>query len=317
MKASVIVLAWNGMDYLEPCLNAVFAQDYPDFEVIVVDNGSTDGSADFVAERFPQARLIRNERNLGYAAGNNVGLRAATGDVLVLLNQDTEVRPGWLRALVEALDDPTVGIAGCKIFYADGVTLQHAGGYFEWPLGLSFHYGDKEQDHGQYDVVREVDYVTGAAMGLRRVALNTVGLLDEGFFPGYFEDTDLCYRARASGYKVVYIPQAVLIHHESASFTSAHVGKPYLVFRGRFRFIFKHFTPGQIVDEFIPCQIARLAEMGKIELRALSLSAVDALLFWPDVARDRRLNSQDISTVISGLRLLLDRAILQERRTFS
>ena len=98
MKASVIVLSWNGMDYLEDCLKAVLSQDYAGFEVIVVDNGSTDGSADLVAERFPQVQLIRNERNLGFAAGNNVGLQAATGDVLILLNQDTVVQPGWLAA---------------------------------------------------------------------------------------------------------------------------------------------------------------------------------------------------------------------------
>jgi len=317
MKASVIVLAWNGREYLEACLSAVFAQDYPDFEVIVVDNGSTDGSADFVAERFPQARLIRNERNLGFAAGNNVGLRAATGDVLVLLNQDTQVRPGWLGALLSAFDDETVGIAGCKILYPDGRTLQHAGGYFEWPSGLSFHYGGNEEDQGQYDTVREVGYVTGAAMGIRRAVLETVGWLDEDFFPGYFEDTDLCYRARAAGYKVLYIPSAVLVHHESASFARTSVGKPYSVFRGRWRFILKHFTPQQVISEFIPFQKSRLPVMGKIELRALVLSAVDALLFWPAIAQSRCLGSQDTSVVIEEVRSLLDEAVLQERKTFS
>src|SRR5437899_1677151 len=99
MKASVVVLAWNGASYLSPCLDAVFAQDYPEFEVVVVDNASVDGSAELVRARFPAAQFIRHEQNLGFAAGMNAGLRLATGDVLVILNQDTVVRRDWLRQL--------------------------------------------------------------------------------------------------------------------------------------------------------------------------------------------------------------------------
>ncbi|MEM4724494.1 MAG: glycosyltransferase family 2 protein [Candidatus Hadarchaeum sp.] len=256
MKASVIVLAWNGMDYLEPCLNAVFAQDYPDFEVIVVDNGSTDGSADFVAERFPQARLIRNERNLGYAAGNNVGLRAATGDVLVLLNQDTEVRPGWLRALVEALDDPTVGIVGCKLLYPDG-TIQHAGARLADVRGSPEHIGHHEPDQGQYDQPRDVEFVTGAALGLTRLTLDRVGYLDEGFAPAYYEDVDWCYRAREVGLRTVYTPDAVAVHFESAS--RDHISDYFhrLAFHhGRLRLLLKHKPLDWLEQEFAPAEAA-------------------------------------------------------------
>jgi GT2 family glycosyltransferase len=316
MKASVIVLSWNGMDYLEACLNAVLSQDYPDFEIIVVDNDSVDGSANFVAERYPQVQLIRNERNLGFAAGNNVGLRAAAGDILVLLNQDTAVQPGWLAALATTLEDETVGIVGCKILYPDGETIQHAGGYLDWPLGLSFHHGCEERDTGQYDQARDVEYVTAAAMGIRRSVLATTGPFDEGFFPGYFEDADLCFRAQAAGYRVVYTPDAVVVHHESGSFERTLHGKPYLVFRSRFRFIFKHYTPAQIAEEFVPHQVSRLPDMGGIELRALVLSCTDGLLMWPAIAHARRLDREATDQVIRGVRLLLDRAVLQERRTF-
>jgi len=253
MKASVIVLSWNGMDYLEDCLNAVLSQDYPDFEVIVVDNGSTDGSADFVAQHFPRVRLICNERNLGFAAGNNVGLRAAVGDVLVLLNQDTVVRTGWLTALVKALKDKAVGVAGCKILYPDGKTIQHAGGWIEWPLGVPHHYGRGEQDTGQWDVPRPVEYVTGAAMAFRRDVLERVGFLDEEFWPGYFEDTDFCLRARKVGYEIWYTPDAVLTHVESASYTS-QVSMWQAHHQGRMRFLLKHMTPSQFLREFVQAE---------------------------------------------------------------
>ena len=178
MKASVIILTWNGLDYIAACLDAVLAQDYADFEIIVVDNASTDGTADFVAEHYPQVQLIRNERNLGFAAGNNIGMRAATGDVLALLNQDTEVRPGWLEALVEMAVKPDVGIAGCKLLYPDG-TIQHAGGRIVDARGSARHIGRGEEDAGQYDAVQDVDFVTGAALALTRATLTRIGPLDE------------------------------------------------------------------------------------------------------------------------------------------
>jgi GT2 family glycosyltransferase len=316
MNASVIVLSWNGMAYLADCLDAVLSQEYPDFEVIVVDNASIDGSADFVEEQYPGLRLIRNDRNLGFAGGNNVGLQAATGDVLVLLNQDTVVQSGWLEALMEAFSEREVGVAGCKLLYPDGQIIQHAGGYFDWPIGLAYHYGCDEEDQGQYDQSRVVEYVTAAAMGIRRTVLEDVGYLDEDFFPGYFEDLDFCRRVQEAGYRVLYLPRATVIHYQSRSFSRTLRGKPYLVFRGRFRFIFKHYAPEQILDEFIPLQLSRLPQMGGIELRALVLSCADALLMWPSVASRRGLKREVTERVISEMRDLMDQGILQERQTF-
>jgi GT2 family glycosyltransferase len=256
MKASVIVLNWDGIEYLGPCLDAVLAQDCDDFEVIVVDNGSTDGSADFVSESYRQVRLIRNERNLGFAGGNNCGLKAATGDLLVLLNNDTEVRPGWLRALARTAADPGVGIVGAKALYPDG-KIQHAGGYVG-KRGAGSHYGHGERDTGQFDQVREVDYVTGASLAITREVLEAIGELDEGFSPIYYEDVDWCYRARRANYGVVYAPDAVLIHKE-ASVTAdvSHEGM-FLQQRHRLRFVLKHWSAEQIVHEFLPAERAWL-----------------------------------------------------------
>jgi len=281
MKASVIVLAWNGREYLETCLNAVFAQDYPDFEVIVVDNGSTDGSADFVAERFPQARLIRNERNLGFAAGNNVGLRAATGDVLVLLNQDTQVQPGWLRAMVTALADPTIGIVGCKLLYPDG-TIQHAGAYLTDVRGSPEHIGWREPDRGQYNQSLDVEFVTGAALGLTRITLERIGYLDEGFAPVYYEDVDWCYRAREAGLRVVYWPDAVAIHCEGSSTPQmGDYGHRLAYHYGRLRLLLKHKPLDWLEREFTPAEISwvrRIDRMGEVlSARAAYLRAMFAL----------------------------------------
>lgn len=277
MKASIIIPVWNGHEYLRDCLDALLAQDYSDFEIISVDNASSDGSADFVAENYSQVCLIRNKRNLGFAGGCNVGLRAAQGDVLVLLNQDTVVQSGWLKALVGALDDPGVGVAGCKILYPDGKTVQHAGGWIEWPLGLAYHYGKGENDTGQWDNPRTVEYVTGAAMAFRRDVLERVGLLDEDFWPGYFEDTDFCSRVRKAGYEVWYTPDAVVLHRETTSFVDPAILSCHY-HRGRLRFLLKHLPPDRFLVECLPAEeqrhLAIIQELGENALRIAYLEAI-------------------------------------------
>ena len=138
---SVVIPVWNGRHHLRNCLDALQDQGVPDLEIIAVDNGSADGSAGFVAEHYPQVQLIRNERNLGFAGGCNTGLREARGSILVLLNQDTVVQPGWLAAMVCPFEEKQVGVVGAKILEPDGSTLSHAGGYLEWPLALGWHVG--------------------------------------------------------------------------------------------------------------------------------------------------------------------------------
>ena len=262
MKASVIVLVWNGMPDLAECLNALRSQDYSDLEIIVVDNGSSDGSADFIASQYPELHLIRNERNQGFATGNNLGLSAATGEVLILLNQDTVVRPDWVRALIDAfVECPTCGAAGSKALYPDG-RIQHAGGYVN-ERGEGRHYGYGQQENGQFDQLRDVDYVTGAAFAISRRAMEAVGVLDEGFAAAYFEDVDWCYRVREAGFRVVYAPQAVLVHKErSAAAVPGHEGA-YSFQRNRIRLVLKHWSTGRLLDEFLPAETAWLEGLGQ------------------------------------------------------
>jgi GT2 family glycosyltransferase len=278
VKTSVLILSWNGETYLPDCLNAVMAQSHAPHEVILVDNASTDGSVELVAANFPQVRIICNDENLGFAGGMNAGLKEATGDIAVLLNQDTVVREDWLAELVKAMEtDKHIGIAGCKILYPDGQTIQHAGGYLEYPLGLSHHYGYGELDQGQWDEQREVEYVTGAAMAIQLEVLERIGYLDDDFFPAYFEDADLCLRARQAGYKVVYVPTAALLHHESAS--TETVEQHYYYHRNRLRLLLKHYTLEQFKRDFLPAEKERFAlPLPLNEVRALRRSYLEKLL---------------------------------------
>ena len=216
--ASIIILGWGGEPYIAACLAALRRQTYPAIEVIVVDNGSPDRTAEIVARDFPEAQLIRTGQNLGVAGGNNVGLRAARGDICVLINADVEVRPDWLAHLVGAMQaDPQIGIAGAKLLYPDG-TIQFAGGRIEPPRGYTYHLGWHAPDRGQFDTVADVDFVTGASLAIRRRALEQIGYEDEKFYPIDYEDPDMSYRARAAGFRVILVPRAVATHHESSTF---------------------------------------------------------------------------------------------------
>jgi GT2 family glycosyltransferase len=253
-KISVIVLAWNGEAFLEACLASILDQDYPAIELIVVDNASTDRSVATIERYCPPARLIRNTANLGFAGGNNVGLQAASGEIVLLVNQDALLRPGCLLALAGAFEHAAAGIVGCKATFRGGERLQHAGGWVEWPLGLAHHYGYQEADRGQWDQPRQVEFVTGAALAARRTVLERIGPLDEQFWPAYFEDVDFCLRAAAAGFEVWYAPKAVIEHYESASTDRERLSRLYQ--KGRLRLVLKHLSPARFLGEFVPAELA-------------------------------------------------------------
>ena len=315
MKASVIVLSWNGMNHLKNCLNGLISQDCSSFEVIVVDNGSTDGSTEFVAEHYPQVRLIRSELNRGFAGGCNVGLRAAKGNVLVLVNQDVIVQTSWLTALVDALGDEQVGVAGAKLLEPDGRTLSHAGGYIEWPLAMGSHVGIGEIDQGQYDAATDVEYVTGASLATRRNVLDRIGLLDERFSPAFFEDVDLCWRARRAGWRVRYEPRAVALHDEGSSTRHHWPSRHYYHYRNRLLFLFKHFTSAQILNEFLPAERERISLLPPDELRAGRAALTEILAMWPlatlDVSAERE-NAGETEQLLEALRTLRELVVRRQ-----
>ncbi|HAJ35009.1 MAG TPA: hypothetical protein DCL15_04890 [Chloroflexi bacterium] len=315
---SVIIPVWNGRPYLQRALTALLAQRTTNdqtFEVIAVDNASTDDSANFIATNFPTVRLLRNRTNQGFAGGCNRGLEAAQGSLCVVLNQDTLVRPGWINELIMAAADPQIGIVGCKILYPDGVTLQHTGGWLEWPLGLAHHTGAGEIDHGQWDTPRTVEFVTGAALAIRREVLTQVGAFDEAFWPGYFEDVDLCLRVQRAGWRIYYAPTAVLEHQESTTVRDPAL-RTYYYHCGRLRLLLKHLLPDRWRSEFVPAELTALPQFVRgqdgfalqLAYSTLILTAASSLLkAW-------RVDMETITQTIDALRLLYDQANVETTR---
>lgn len=248
---SVIVCTLNGARVLPACLASLLANHGVTFEVIVVDNGSTDATAQ-IARGFAGVRLIRAGQNLGFAGGNNLGLLAARGEYLVLLNDDTETPPDWLAHVAAGFArHERIGAVGCKLVYPNKRpandprerVIQHAGGVL-LANGNTGHAGVGEPDRGQWNAGRECDYVTGAALALRRAALVEVGLLDPAFFPIYYEEVDLQTRLREAGWKIWYEPAAWLVHYESQT---QGAGSPMFVYRYtrcRMRYLALHGCPG-------------------------------------------------------------------------
>ncbi len=227
---SVIIVSWNVRELLARALDSVFASVDEDveLEVIVVDNASGDGSARMVSERFPQVRVIANQQNLGFPAANNQGLALASGDYVLLLNSDTEVRTGALtRMIAHMVMHPETGLAGPKLLNADG-SIQSSRRRFPtlrilflestWLQPLA---GRRALARYTYEDIpatmpQDVDWVTGAAMMARRQAIDQVGAMDEGFFM-YSEELDWCRRIRNAGWRVTFAPQAEIVHYGGKS----------------------------------------------------------------------------------------------------
>lgn len=250
-KATVIIVSYNGAAYLEACIKAVVQSSHQNLEMIVVDNASLDNSVQILKKRFPNVNLIINNTNRGFAAANNQGIQASTGDIIIMLNQDTIIEPECIRVMVRALvADPTVGIVGCKIYHEDGKTLQHAGGILH-PNALTDHRGAGELDIGQYEQPLDVQYVTGAAIGFRKELCARIGLLDEDYRPAYFEELDFCLRAQSCGYRVRYLPAAKLVHFESTASGKFSDVFFYRYHRNRIRFVIKNLGFRKHIPAFI------------------------------------------------------------------
>jgi GT2 family glycosyltransferase len=215
--ASVVIPNWNGEKLLPACLAALESQILADFETIVVDNGSTDGSLRLLAQHHPQARIISLPRNLGYAGGCNAGLRAAQGETLVILNNDTQVEPTWLAELLAALEShPDAGMATPKVKLWDERDRLHTTGDFVRTNGIPESRGVWEIDHGQFDCQDYVFGAAGVAPAYRKAMLDDIGLFDDDFM-SYCEDVDLSWRAQLAGYRCIYAPRSVLYHRLSAT----------------------------------------------------------------------------------------------------
>jgi GT2 family glycosyltransferase len=209
-KYSIIIVNFNGGTMLAKCLDSVF-QHTADFELVLVDNNSTDQSSEEALVRFPTITLVKNARNVGFAKANNVGIMKAKGDWKVLLNPDTIVTSHWLVRLIECATSPRLGLVGPKLVRLDKRTIDSTGLMFNPKSGLSYDRGSGEADEKQFDRAEPVPCCSFACVAIRGEVIQTVGLLDERMVL-YFDDIDYCIRARVAGWEVWYCPTSVVLH---------------------------------------------------------------------------------------------------------
>ncbi len=239
---SVVIVNWNGRHLLGECLDSLLAQSVGVIEIILVDNGSRDGSAEYVQERYHDVRVVSLPENIGFAGGNNAGIRAASGKYIALLNNDTKVDPNWLTNLLkEAEASPAiVGMWASKILSYDNPGIIDNVGLLLYPDGLGRGKGRLEADGGQYDERNEAFFPSGCAGLYRREMLEEIGLFDDEFF-AYADDVDLGLRARLAGWQCIYVPSAKVYHKYSASSSAHSPFKAFLVERNRIWVLLKYY----------------------------------------------------------------------------
>ena len=304
IQVSIIIVTYNNETVIEACLQALTAAtDLTLAEVLVVDNASQDATRDLVC-RYSGVRLLESADNLGFAGGNRVGLEAAQGEWLVLLNPDTEVQPGWLEALLAAAaGDPETGIVAAKLLNHGTGCIDSAGDGC-----LVTGRGYKRGDGCPGTAYSRREYVFGAcggAMLLRRQMLQHIGFLDEDFFLIY-EDTDLCFRAKLAGWKCLYEPQAVVLHKVRSTIGEMSDTAVYYSIRNA-RLVWLKNMPTRLVWKYLPQQM--LQELAVFfffclkhgKWRPYARAARDCLKGWPQLMAKRRR--------VQALRVLPDREL--------
>ena len=246
-KVVVVVLSWNGLEDTLECLKSLCQSDYPNLEIVVVDNGSEDGSCAVIAELFPQVTLIANSRNLCFVRGNNIGLDAGLrmhADLLLLLNNDTVVEPDCISELVRALgQDEAIGIVGPLMQRTLRPDLIDMGGDFDFWTGAVIlrHFVPAMECNGLFPI----SYVWGCGLMVRREVLERVGLLDERYI-AYYEDADFCMRARALGYGTAVATRARMLHKVGRSGERRFLWQTYMRLRNHILFFVSYARPYQL-----------------------------------------------------------------------
>jgi GT2 family glycosyltransferase len=275
-SASIVVVSYNTSAHIASCLMSLMELHWPDLEIIVVDNGSTDGSAELVRSRFPDVDLVELPHNKGFAGGASVGLFMASGDIVATVNPDVRLDPDWMSAVANTLlSRADVGVVGSKILYPDGKTIQHAGGVVHYPLATTHHVGRGKPDDGKFDHPKEVPFVTGAALAMWREVGRSLDFFDDEYYPLYYEDVDLCWRAHREGLKIVYQPAALAYHEETVTL-DRRSGVYYSYYHvNRLRFVVKRYSPEQVMLDFLPAEAARVCGDMPAEDRRASLALLD------------------------------------------
>jgi GT2 family glycosyltransferase len=285
----VIVLSWNGKDDTMGCLSSLESAVSDRVRVLVVDNASTDGTYEAVRENFPWAEILRNEENLGFPGGNNVGIRYALeegAEYVVLLNNDTVVDREFVAALLEAAKtDPRAGFLSSKIYYFDPPdVLWFAGGKFSVATGRSLHIGYGEKDTGQYDEIREIERSCGCSMMVTRRLLEEVGLMEEKLFL-YGEEVEWMLRALKKGFRALFVPGSKVWHKVSVKSEGERSGRSYyyaarntlyiLKTNAPYRFFLFNWTRALVVVILFFLSIFRLNMLKWPSIRSIAIGAFD------------------------------------------
>jgi GT2 family glycosyltransferase len=262
---SIVVPNWNGIAHLPTCLDALRRQTYPHLEILVVDNGSTDGSPGAVRRDYREVRLIALPENRGFTGACNAGIEAARGEIVILLNNDTEVAPPWAAEVVAAFDrHPEAGAVASKILLFDRRDVLHTAGDYYRVDGIPGNRGVWQHDGEPYNHESHVFSACGGAAAYRREMLDLIGLLDDDFFFSC-EDVDLGWRAQLAGWKCVYAPEAVVYHHLAA--TGGDVTASYYNGRNYLWLIAKNY-PGPLLRKYWRRIVAAQARLAWQALRA-------------------------------------------------
>ena len=246
-KVAIVILNWNGLHYLQKFLPSVLQTTYPNIEIIVGDNASTDKSVSFLKENFPQVRIIENSQNFGFTGGYNRVLKSVEADYYVLLNSDVEVTPAWIEPVISLMEsDQNIAAAQPKLLaYNDKSKFEYAGaagGYLD-KFGYAFCKGrifdSCEEDNHQYDQTSEIFWASGAAFFIKKNCWIEAGGLDADFF-AHMEEIDLCWRLKNKGYKIMYCPDSVVYHVGGGTLSIESPFKTYLNFRNNLLMIQKN-----------------------------------------------------------------------------
>ncbi len=263
-KVYVILINWNRIDDTLDCIESLRESDYSDLEILVVDNGSTDGSLSRLQSMKDEITVIVSPTNAGFTGGNNLGMRHAMAngaDYVLLLNNDTVVAPNMVSEMVATAEaNGEAGIISPKIYYHDHPhIIWHAGGLWNARLGIARSIGHDEEDSGQYDQTIEVSWASGCALLIKRVVIQDIGFLCDDFF-AVAEDVDYCLRAQEAGYKVVYAPGARVWHKVSASSDGGDAAQ-YIYYQTRNLFMLQ--------TKWTRCKFTLLAGRGRLLLHNL------------------------------------------------
>ncbi len=236
---SFIVVNWNGSAFLEECLTSLLKQTYADFEILVVDNGSTDASFQ-ILEHFPEVIVIRNERNRGFGPANNQALLQARGELIAFVNNDAVLEESWLAHMMAPFDSPDIGMsAGKTLSYFDRQIIDNTGHLLYWD-GVNRGRGRMQKDEGQFDSIRSALFPSGCACVFRANTLRQIGCFDEDFYL-YGDDTEIGLRARLAGWECSFVSAAVAYHRYSGSTDRYDPMKFFFVERNRFWVALKYF----------------------------------------------------------------------------